>query len=127
TLQEGQVEEAKMLSLGLGENHPRLKALRAERDVLCKRLREQLESARRAGRKDLGAAEAFLSKLEESLKEKEAEGSTEKPGTPKPAERDASKASNVRPDVMQYFDKKSAAIAAQTKDDVKFVLYYAGF
>ena len=47
-LQDARAEEAKYLSAGLGENHPRVKSLRAQRDVYQKILTDQLESIKRS-------------------------------------------------------------------------------
>src|SRR6185436_1716614 len=47
-LLDAQAEEAKMLNSGLGELHPRVQALRAQRDIYRKQLSDQLESIKRA-------------------------------------------------------------------------------
>jgi hypothetical protein len=43
-LQTTNAEEAKMLESGIGENHPRVRALRAQREVVRKQLVDQLEN-----------------------------------------------------------------------------------
>ncbi len=59
-LQEARSEEAKFLSAGLGENHPRVKSLRAQRDVYQKILTDQLESIKRSLKTRLGIEETTL-------------------------------------------------------------------
>ena len=59
-LQEARAEEAKFLSAGLGENHPRVKSLRAQRDVYQRILTDQLESIRRSLKTKLGIEEMTL-------------------------------------------------------------------
>jgi polysaccharide biosynthesis transport protein len=45
---EAGVEEAKMLASGVGENHPRVKAIRSQKDVYAKILADQLDGLRRS-------------------------------------------------------------------------------
>lgn len=59
-LQDAKAEEAKFLSAGLGENHPRVKSLRAQREVYAKILADQLESIKRSLKTKLGIEEATL-------------------------------------------------------------------
>ncbi|MEQ1850328.1 MAG: polysaccharide biosynthesis tyrosine autokinase [Chthoniobacteraceae bacterium] len=66
-LQEATAEEAKFLSSGLGENHPRVKSLRAQRDVYRKILDDQLGSIKRAQKTKLGIEETTLKTYEEKL------------------------------------------------------------
>ena len=66
-LQDAKAEEAKFLSAGLGENHPRVKSLRAQREVYAKILSDQLESIRRSQKTKLGIEEATLKTYEEQM------------------------------------------------------------
>ena len=66
-LQDAKAEEAKFLSAGLGENHPRVKSLRAQREVYSKILADQLESIKRSIKTKLGIEEATLTSFEESM------------------------------------------------------------
>ncbi|MEO6785756.1 MAG: polysaccharide biosynthesis tyrosine autokinase [Chthoniobacteraceae bacterium] len=66
-LQDAKAEEAKYLSAGLGENHPRVKSLRAQREVYAKILSDQLESIRRSQKTKLGIEEATLKTYEEQM------------------------------------------------------------
>ena len=66
-LQDAKAEEARFLSGGLGENHPRLKALRAQREVYAKILSDQLESIKRSLKTKLGVEEATLKTYEEQM------------------------------------------------------------
>lgn len=63
-LLDAQAEEARMLNSGLGENHPRLRALRAQSDIFKKQLADQLESIRRAQKTKLLVEEAKLKTIE---------------------------------------------------------------
>ncbi len=65
-LQDAKAEEAKFLSAGLGENHPRVKSLRAQREVYAKILADQLESIKRSLRTKLGIEEATLKTFAEN-------------------------------------------------------------
>lgn len=67
-LQEANAEEAKMLTSGVGENHPRLRALRAAREVYRKQLSDQLESIKRAQRTNLSIERTQLESSEERFK-----------------------------------------------------------
>jgi capsular exopolysaccharide synthesis family protein len=69
-LQEATAEEAKFLSSGLGENHPRVKSLRAQRDVYRKILDDQLESIKRAQKTKLGIEETTLKTYEDKLEKR---------------------------------------------------------
>jgi len=66
-LQDAKAEEAKFLSAGLGENHPRVKSLRAQREVYAKILSDQLESIRRSQRTKLGIEETTLKTYEDKV------------------------------------------------------------
>lgn len=68
-LQEANAEEAKMTISGVGENHPRLKALRAARDVYKKQLSDQLESIKRAQRTKLTIETAGLAQADKRFGE----------------------------------------------------------
>lgn len=66
-LQEAKSEEAKFVSLGLGENHPRVKSLRAQREVYRKTLNDQLDGIKRAEKTKLGIEETTLRTYEKKL------------------------------------------------------------
>ena len=61
------VEEARMLSSGLGENHPRIHALRAQKTVFAKQLTEQIEAVRAGLATRIKVAESTLEVLQEKL------------------------------------------------------------
>ena len=63
-MQDATAEEAKYLSSGLGENHPRVKSLRAQREVYKKTLSDQLVSIKRAQKTKLGIEETTLKTFE---------------------------------------------------------------
>ncbi len=67
-LQDAKAEEAKYFSAGLGENHPRMKSLRAQREVYSKQLDDQLESIRRSLKTKLAIEENTLKTYEEQMK-----------------------------------------------------------
>ena len=64
-LQDAKAEEAKFLSAGLGENHPRVKSLRAQRVVYEKFLSDEYESILRSQKTKLGIEEATLKTYED--------------------------------------------------------------
>ena len=66
-LQDAKAEEAKFLSAGLGENHPRMKSLRAQREVYAKILSDQLESIKRSLNTRLGIEETTLKTFEKNV------------------------------------------------------------
>lgn len=66
-LQDAKAEEAKFFSSGLGENHPRMKSLRAQREVYAKILSDQLESIKRSLKTRLGIEEATLATFEKNM------------------------------------------------------------
>ena len=66
-LQDATAEEAKYLSSGLGENHPRVKSLRAQREVYKKTMSDQLVSIKRAQKNKLGIEETTLKTFETKL------------------------------------------------------------
>ena len=66
-LQDAKAEEAKFLSAGLGENHPRMKSLRAQREVYAKILSDQLESIKRSLSTRLGIEENTLKTFEKNV------------------------------------------------------------
>ena len=55
--QDAVAQEASMLNSGLGENHPKVKALRAQKSVFTKQLEEQVTIIRSALQKNLNTAE----------------------------------------------------------------------
>ncbi len=67
-LQDAKAEEAKFLSAGLGENHPRMKSLRAQVVVYTKTLSDALEGIRRSQRIKLGIEENTLKTYDEQMK-----------------------------------------------------------
>ena len=78
-LQDANAEEAKMLNAGLGENHPRVKALRAAREVYRSQLAQQHDSIVRAQKTKLDIERSQLASSEKtysSLKDKSIEEKT---------------------------------------------------
>jgi succinoglycan biosynthesis transport protein ExoP len=67
--QEAVASEALLLNSGLGENHPKIKALRATKKVYTKQLEEQITSIRSALEKNLKAAQATRADLQKRLDE----------------------------------------------------------
>lgn len=66
-LQDAQAEEAKLLNSGLGENHMRVRSLRAQRDVYRATLGQQLDSIKRSQKTKFSIEEANLKTLEDKL------------------------------------------------------------
>jgi capsular exopolysaccharide synthesis family protein len=94
-LQVAKVTEARLLNSGLGENHPKIVSLRAERETHERTLSDQLESIRRSQAVRLRAGESTLESLEKDLKVSEEEQSKE------------------QTDMNEYIDAKSAYIQAR--------------
>ena len=67
--QEATALEAQMLNSGLGENHPRVKALRATKQVYLRQLDEQVGIIRSALRKNLKTAETTRDEMQKRLDE----------------------------------------------------------
>ncbi len=65
-LQDSAAEEARLLRSGLGENHPRIKALRGMNETYHKNLSDELGSIRRAQATKLKIAETLLARLTEN-------------------------------------------------------------
>ncbi|HEY1582225.1 MAG TPA: polysaccharide biosynthesis tyrosine autokinase [Chthoniobacterales bacterium] len=65
--QETVANEATLLNSGLGENHPRVKALRATKAVYVRQLEEQVSSVRDALERNLKSAEATRDELKNRL------------------------------------------------------------
>lgn len=63
-LQDATAKEAELSSSGLGENHPRLKAVRSQKEVYLKTLADQLESQRKIQASRLQIEEDILKTLE---------------------------------------------------------------
>lgn len=61
-------EEARLLNGGLGENHPRVKALRAQKDVFSRQLMEGITAVRNALAIKIKVSEANIAALDEKLK-----------------------------------------------------------
>jgi capsular exopolysaccharide synthesis family protein len=66
-LQDAKAEEAKYLSSGLGENHPRVKSLRAQREVYTDDLNRALDSVKRSLRTRLEIEETTLKTFEGNM------------------------------------------------------------
>lgn len=62
-------QEALQLNSGLGENHPKVKATRATKEVYRRQLEEQIESIRTALQKNLNTAQATRDELKKRLVE----------------------------------------------------------
>jgi capsular exopolysaccharide synthesis family protein len=67
--QEAMAQEALFLNSGLGENHPKVKALRATKDVYTGQLEQQVGSIRTALDKNLKAAQTNREQLQKRLDE----------------------------------------------------------
>ncbi len=67
--QDAVAQEALLLNSGLGENHPKVKALRATKDVYTRQLEQQIGSIRTALDKNLKAAETNRDELKTRLDE----------------------------------------------------------
>ena len=67
--QEAMAQEALFLNSGLGENHPKVKALRATKDVYTRQLEQQVGSIRTALDKNLKAAQTNQEQLQKRLDE----------------------------------------------------------
>ncbi len=67
--QEAVAQEALLLNSGLGENHPKVKSLRAQRDVYTKQLEGQVTIIRSALEKNLNTAETTVTELRKRLGE----------------------------------------------------------
>jgi capsular exopolysaccharide synthesis family protein len=60
-------EEARMLNSGLGENHPKVKALRAQKEVFARQLMEGIAAVRNALSIKIKVSEANMAALEDKL------------------------------------------------------------
>jgi capsular exopolysaccharide synthesis family protein len=60
-------QEALLLNSGLGENHPKVKAIRAQKEVFTKQLEQQITSIRSALEKNLNTAQATRDELRKRL------------------------------------------------------------
>lgn len=65
--QDAIAQEALFLNSGLGENHPKVKALRAQKDVFTKQLEEQVTIIRSALQKNLNTAQTTRDELQKRL------------------------------------------------------------
>ena len=65
--QDAVAQEALMLNSGLGENHPKVKALRATKDVYTRQLEEQVLIIRSALEKNLNTAKTTREELQKRL------------------------------------------------------------
>ncbi len=65
--QEAVANEALLLNSGLGENHPKVKALRATKAVYVRQLEQQVESVRDALERNLKSAQATRDELKKRL------------------------------------------------------------
>ncbi len=68
-LQDMTAEEANLSSSGLGENHPRLRAVRSKKEVYLQNLNDQLESVRGSLASRLAIEEGILKERESKLAE----------------------------------------------------------
>jgi capsular exopolysaccharide synthesis family protein len=94
-LEDAKAEEARLLSSGVGENHPRVRSLRAQMLVYQNSLSERLESIRRGLKSKLDIELSLLDKLTKSREEREKKSIEEK-----------SKKN-------EYLDKKSRYVSAK--------------
>ena len=69
SLQDMTADEANLSSSGLGENHPRLKAVRAKKEVFLKTLNDQLEGVRASLASKLEIEQSILKERESKLAE----------------------------------------------------------
>ncbi len=67
--QEAVAQEALLLNSGLGENHPKVKALRAQKDVYTKQLEGQVAIIRSALEKNVQSAQSNVEELRKRLEE----------------------------------------------------------
>ena len=67
--QDAVAQEALMLNSGLGENHPKVRALRATKDVFTRQLEEQVLIIRSALEKNLNTAQTTVTELRRRLDE----------------------------------------------------------
>jgi capsular exopolysaccharide synthesis family protein len=67
--QEAVAQDAFFLNSGLGENHPKVKALRATKAVYAKQLEEQMASIRSALEKNLKTAQTTRERMDKRLSE----------------------------------------------------------
>lgn len=65
--QDTKADEVRFVNSGLGENHPRLKSLRAEKEVYRKQLDDQIQALRKSLVTRLDIAENFLKNREDYL------------------------------------------------------------
>ena len=65
--QDALAQEALLLNSGLGENHPKVKALRAQKSVYTKQLEEQVVIIRSALQKNLNSAQTTREELQKRL------------------------------------------------------------
>jgi succinoglycan biosynthesis transport protein ExoP len=69
TYQEAVAQEALLLNSGLGENHPKVRAIRATKDVYTKQLQDQIASIRTGLEKNLEASKKTRQDLQKRLDE----------------------------------------------------------
>ena len=62
-------QEALLLNSGLGENHPKVKAIRAQKEVYTKQLEQQMSSIRSALERNLKTAQATRDELRKRLEQ----------------------------------------------------------
>ena len=67
TYQDALAQEAQLLNSGLGENHPKVKAVRATKEVYAKQLEMQVDSVRAALEKNLTSAQTTRDELRDRL------------------------------------------------------------
>jgi succinoglycan biosynthesis transport protein ExoP len=76
--QSAQSDKARMLSSGLGVNHPDVKAVQAEIDTIEGQLKKQIDSMRKGLATQLAIAEASLKAIESNLTNSQTEQQTKK-------------------------------------------------
>lgn len=67
--QDAIAEEARLMNSGLGENHPRIKALRAQKEVFTTQLHDQIDALKKSLADRLSIAETSLDARKKSLDE----------------------------------------------------------
>ena len=67
--QDAVAQEALLLNSGLGENHPKVKALRAQKEVFTRQLEEQVTIIRSALEKNLRSAQTTREELQKRLEQ----------------------------------------------------------
>jgi capsular exopolysaccharide synthesis family protein len=106
-LQDANAEEAKMLSSGVGENHPRMKALKAQAEVYRRQLTEQHDSIVRAQKTKLDIEKAQLASNESTYTKLKEESIREKSRTQRYVEKKSEYL--LKKALMQVIEQRYAA------------------